>query len=992
MVDMRFRWRRFVEFGAALLFVVVSTGCGHRQALVGLEGECDARDPRTAIANANNCIEQARVAGPGRRRPPKLIVSGNSMDLAEKRALERLGARSPASATALEDSDVRDAIETALLALNNEHEEFHEQFLPRSWAPLQVFPRLTFPAMAEPSVTSEGRRWVFPLILDVGNQSFDRSERAGGDISALYDEALSEVTFWLRPFLDSAAQEPGAVWMELGVRNTLLDIRPELLEAGTKGKSPFDRPDSVTVAFAIAESSELRNRYFRLRVMPRLQLDDDNAAMPSELGDTIAAMKRGDWRHARDALAAAMRDSRDPIQLARDLHKVLKGAKNRFRRLQEQLAALKDCVGHIEGSTSPLHCYDNFLADPPSQPAVYEDHWYERAFYCLAGQPSPDPRDLFDADPAPVWLDGGDRRFSFVVAGDLQFHPSLRSPKSVSSPVNEELVARFFNLLNRPPAPTDDSNVRDSRAAKFVLIAGDLGDGAAASVGMLPFILNSIGLSTPASPYSTGTLCEKPEYPYLHELLRHFDKPVFAVPGNHDGFVGYPGFLNNVVRLMCWGPRLLARFAPFRSFAKCELANDFVPVIAKAKVPDALVPPFLAPMNRPRYDGFAEWTRFFGPLNVAFNFRGQSFVGLNSYNLYQAERAAVGSDAINWGGGVQSHDVKWLGMILHQLGRGADELLTDSADSCRASTRRHQFLFMHHDPRGSVPVPDHYGSRIDRYGEYDTVDNAFSLMSLGHFGLGHSPSFDLFIPIVTPASHLLLRRLDNDVNKREYRFQEEWMMRWQGPQFFAGDDVIIEPYNAGPLIDVVNTNLACRPTGPAGAFYPNGISHVFFAHDDEPLVQPWLQGKKRTIFPPSADSCWKGQRYTSVWRQIGSYAVKLRTDEPEPWATIDNVCVDQPSDKLEDWQAAPMFFPDDPRHARVVRLDDVGQMPSAVGSALNHGFHVISVDSLEGGTFVENPRHVLLNCPIAGQIIDPLSPYPNRCPERDGEPMARPGM
>jgi hypothetical protein len=923
-------------------------GCfPHQQTLIGFK-ECQAPTQR-------ECIHDAR---------------SQTAEIVDRRAASARG------------GDVeRTAIETTILALSNDSDEFQSQVLGRRWAPLQRFPRLTFPAVVEPTAEGGRKRWVIPMLLDLGPDGWipGRDEEP---LRSRYTRSLRDLAFWIRPFVDDVAKRDAA-WrpVEESQITTLFDVRPDLgREDAGRGPSPLERPDIVAIALRVDWEDDLQDRYHRVRIFPKLK--HPGLKTSPALSDVRGKIEDGAWPYVPEALRKASQ-AHPQEDLLPDVRKLIDVPTAGFKRFREQMSLLNDCLDETAAGKRTIDgCFTDFLYEAPDRETVYQDTWRQWVPRCLAGQPAPQPDWLYDADPAPVWLDGGTEPASFVVVGDLQSHPSLANPEHLSSPPNEELVARFFDVLRQPAEPDDPPDLASARAATFVLVAGDLGDGAASSFGNVPFVLNALGLSSPSSPYSVGTLCQKPEYPFLHQLLRKLDKPVFAVPGNHDGFAGYPGVLNQIARIACAVPLVASPIAPSSApyaSTQCEYwANNWLPILFKIKLPDQILPTFL---QRPRYDGLVEWRRYFGPLDVAFNYRGHGFVGLNSYDLYASERAAVGSNAINWGGGVQTHDVKWLSQMLPLLRRN------EGGTPATCSSDTDQVLFMHHDPRASVPVRDAFGTRIDRYGEYDTVDSPLSYLTLGHAGFGHSPAFDFVVPVVTPLSSIVLRYTDNWINGRENRFQEEWMLRWQGVRLWPirkGDDVI-EPYNAGPLIETINDNLGCRRTrAPSG-----GLSHVFFAHDDEPLDGEWLQGEKRILFPPPTGSCWEGTRFKPWCRHALSFLFKLRTDEPDEWATIGHRCPGFESTPSE-WQLKPLPVPNDPRdalNARVVRLDDVGQLPTIVGGGLHHGLHVVRIQrGADGTSWIDDPMHFDLDCEH-GVGKKRFGAYPRRCPVSGGEPM-----
>lgn len=115
-------------------------------------------------------------------------------------------------------------------------------------------------------------------------------------------------------------------------------------------------------------------------------------------------------------------------------------------------------------------------------------------------------------------------------------------------------------------------------------------------------------------------------------------------------------------------------------------------------------------------------------LNLAFAFRGHSFVGLNSYDLEPKERASVGGVVLYYGGGLQDGTVAW---VEDMLNRFAPE------------EGRQQILFTHHEPRAATPGKASY--RQQNYGRYDAIDTLVSYLTLGHFGLGNSPKTGLYL-------------------------------------------------------------------------------------------------------------------------------------------------------------------------------------------------------------------------------------------------------
>jgi hypothetical protein len=307
----------------------------------------------------------------------------------------------------------------------------------------------------------------------------------------------------------------------------------------------------------------------------------------------------------------------------------------------------------------------------------------------------------------------------------------------------------------------------------------------------------------------------------------------------------------------------------------------------------------------PRYDGLAEWVYALGPTSYVFDHRGQTFAGFNSYHLTPRERAGVGSVMFDWGGGVPDRDVASLEERIDRLRR----------------PHAHAFLFMHHDPRAGTPLKATL--EVDRYGVYDEIDIAASALTLGHFGLGHSPSWDVYLPVVTPLVSQSTRLLDDWLSGRG-RVQQEWMQRsfafcWdEGYACFRSDDYTRHK-GADRLVDAIGDRLFTDEKG--------GISHVFFGHNDVPLgPDEWAHTQAdRHVFIELPQGEWhEGREYHYHYDKLplpygkwpAPYLVKMRNDEPPDWARAS-----QPATG----------------NAGVIRLDDVAN-PGGV-----HGFHLVTI-------------------------------------------------
>jgi hypothetical protein len=99
----------------------------------------------------------------------------------------------PSDAALRESAEVAQTlVDDILAALSNEYPELRRQFIPREREPIQRFPRLTFPALADPTPAADGSArkaaWLFPLILD---------RRQLGDVPP--EAVTGEFAFWLVP-------------------------------------------------------------------------------------------------------------------------------------------------------------------------------------------------------------------------------------------------------------------------------------------------------------------------------------------------------------------------------------------------------------------------------------------------------------------------------------------------------------------------------------------------------------------------------------------------------------------------------------------------------------------------------------------------------------------------------------------------------------------------------------------------------------------------
>jgi|GEM_PF-2030311 len=806
------------------------------------------------------------------------------------------------------------ALYDSLLPLSNDHADYlclsseYEHYVlkqvlpPTDRPPLQLYPRITHAHLAEATplrATSAGagtgdgdrRYWFVPLLLSKRAIScspptrvqswFQRTgERLGLSTTAsLTDrkQLLHELSFWLEPKDESSGS--ACVWHKLDD-----PIHDDFVLPGTRYN--LFHPDSsimgLTFTVAVdAESGESEKTvepgYYNIRVLPRLRCPM-GSSYQTAFGRRLEC---GDWRGARDAIGDELVTR--PGALFADLSMIRDSIK-RLRRPTRARPA-------VRWFDRPLHEFQKRCVHLHRDIRLYPARtgWLSVAHVQAAIDGI-----LDDRCPAPVLLDdsGECEAFSFIVAADLQYHEDNREIHEFLDCVSADgHRSRTFRQL-------DTSLQNKVRDAKFVLLVGDLADGAAGSASKVLAGGRLLGILPPTSPYTN--LGE------FADLVKHLDrlgKPVFAVPGNHDGMVGYGGVISFYLDSLA---EFLNEFPVIRNVLARPVftGNEFIPNGPKFHVPttagmvprqsalgQAITPRqgdgFCSWFFAPRYDGLVEWRWHLGPLNVAFEYRGCTFVGLNSYGLAQPDRAGVGLAVFNWGGGVTARDIGWL-----------DAMLNVFAEDTEADAPGYQFLFMHQDPRGFTPSKYICHQTTEaRDPAYDPVDSWGSFVTLGYAGLGYSPAWGLFLPVITPAVAYGI-----DWCRYPGRFQQEWM---QG-------------YGAEGLIDVIS-KAATRPTG-------SWLSHIFFGHNDVKQDGYWFD-EHGQIFPPD--------RHEEDG--LATLLVKTRRVGRPPW-------VNEEDQRLGD------------RKTRVFRLDDVGNVHESEArwkADRKRGFHVVTVDPNEDEPNVE---------------------------------------
>jgi len=812
--------------------------------------------------------------------------------------------------------EAMNALFDALLVLANDNPDYrwlsseYETFVlkqvlpPTNRPPVFLYPRPTHPHIAEmpQAATPDSNEgyWFIPALLSRRALAIDPPTRLDAfcqrtaaanqsHIVRARDQAigtLDGLSFWLEPRDTTASR-----WVPL--HNDRRVFVPDPLLPLSDSSPPFDRPFSVGLpdssaiglTFAVRKG-EVPPGFYNLHVLPLIPVvssPDQPAVTPfrSNLAD-------GNWFAARQCLRADLHSS--PDELAKDLCAVRRSVKNflghqgnrvRFRCWTHELDAFIKACRHLSAELSCCNADENRKQERLTH--------FARNVEDVIGELL-----LATDSPAPVALDASDQTssFSFIVAADFQFHEAGAS------------IERFVNCVNGGPCnavPIGDIPVSEGldaiRKAKFVLLAGDLADAAAGNAPHI-FLSNALGLWPPVSPYTGTPYSGFKEHVALKRIFGSIRKPVFAVPGNHDGMVGYGGVLSFPLDSLA---ELLNEIHPLRDGVArgVFMVNDFIPNGIKLHVPTtaSMVPRqsslgqrinpsqgdgFLSWFFAPRYDGLVEWRWHLGPMNVAFQYRGCTFVGLNSFNLSQPDREGVGAVVENWGGGVRAQDIGWMQAIL--------------TDSNVASQPRNAltFLFMHHDPRGVTPTASTLRSATPdpnnlRKPEFDATDAWGNYLTVGYAGLGYSPAWGFFIPLITPGCKLLWQATTTN-----NRFTQEWM---QG-------------YGGSELVDAITRSLGNENSTSA---------RLFFGHNDTP--RPWQVGEApdRWCLGGEGDDDRDGQ---SMLTGISRAFLKVRSTrslpsdrEPHPSCHAPNV--------------------------EVVRVDDVGNVDSP------HGFVVIEVDPVQ---------------------------------------------
>jgi hypothetical protein len=758
------------------------------------------------------------------------------------------------------------------------------------------------PTPVEPADARKTAGWHVPLILDL---------RRVGDLTA--EQMPDELRFWLFRHGLGIGTAP---WFD--ITGCLVD--DEASQAQVYALEPdrrsafFSRDDLLRgLVFEIptktaVPADQIPPGFYDLKVLPRMNSLSGLTVETPSLAAIAAALHEGDWLRAlqrtRKLTIVALAPATAPADLRAIAHRIREHPSPHFA------GDLRDLRDRLEDLATVLD-----RPPAPESPAVESDRWTSQVELALS-RTEQLMRVLLESPNslAPVALEDptadrcdGEGCVRFAVAGDLQHDGNIaafiRFLGMFDAGILQPTSGPLAHSGTSPPVSEAPLSEID-----FVLFVGDLADSAAWSQLTL-MTLNVLGILPPRSPYGEGGRHEMVD---IRDQLARFRKPFFAVPGNHDGYAGFGGILNVLIsefsNLVTEAVRPFDELRAREWGENIESVNDYIPTLVGWRLLS----------RQPRYDGLNEWQRHFGPLNLAFKFRGHSFVGLNSFDLTAHERAAVGGFIFHWGGGVQDEAVDWF---------------EDAINRFAPDPQREQLVFIHHDPRGAVPLKTSY--QEEGFGFYDPIDTPISQLTLGYGGVGNSPRTGLYWPLLTPIANQVFRALEIRVSDSG-TLQQEWMRKrdWGWPQFDQS------AYNARDVIEVINCNLAGRnpegspppsiPRSPLDPLLPwrrdsehcsnpsGNISYLFFAHNDVPLESSWADSEQRGALFREPPGEKRGPVFSYPQRAGALVGLKFRNTAPPVWAQR-------------------LRLDEDHGNATVLRLDDVGNVASY------HGFHVVTL-------------------------------------------------
>ncbi len=692
--------------------------------------------------------------------------------------------------------------------------------------PALLYPRLTWPHLAKLDPDDTYR---VPLLLH--RPSYCKNKDDGQILSTLCFELEQRGSCRDKKRVRVNASQPPQVEFYFG--------------NCTPGQFPRLHRDTIPVLLTVPMCDVKPGKLYDLRILPRLRIDAPCACVV--LGD----LSRGGWSSAADSLDRRFKEASASELRATGLA-AYRANHPLFRDLLTSIASALSSMQSRTGTDlkAAAHATARLMRELDS------------ARIC----------------DAPVYFDCGSARsgFDFVVAGDLQLHSRAHSasrffglldaaPNELLAGVERRIGKRAANRLRATMTDDEIADYLDGigegaleriTKSKFAVLVGDCVDGAASQAAGSYAANYVTGLPGPASPFVNDG-----ELDLFAHFLRTTEKPVFAIPGNHDAGVGYGGVLNWPLDALGWTFNWIWDDAA--SFMRT--ISDFAP---------GLVRPTLFGFNPYRYDGLEEWQYTCGPTNLFFVFRGFQFVCMNSMNQDHPHRATVGGVALNTGGGVQGADALWLDVVLNWF-----------ADSkcVPAEGVRPQLVFMHHDPRAAYPVDGR--DREEGFGIYETIETPVAMSTFGYFGFSYATYNAVYIPLWSATAEYVYRLMFGVTGP----LTREWMRR----SFWSESS-----YGAKELIETINARLG-HATEDSG-----GVRALFLAHNNTPMNSKWLRdGRSRLLFRDPKEPEWRESPVIDSLMCALHWFVTRDESKPPPWARAITVPPE--------------------RNADVVRLDDV---------------------------------------------------------------------
>ena len=397
-----------------------------------------------------------------------------------------------------------EALANAYLAVGNEGSSvgYFLDVRRRSFPSLILYPSLVTPHIAEPVASSDGRTmWTVPVILNrhalekilPGFGSIFMGDMFTDEVDESTDQDIrNNFAMYLVPHPppEDVWERPGAVCVDTFVQRpthtvplrddaefTLPDARPDT--RGLVLSIPRDSPELRTLLSIPRDSPELiasvdderRSLFVDLRLFPRI---DTGKTSSNSSRRIVQHLRLGRWPELlndiaklHDEVRAWSESGLDLAILSEDLLAVSRAIGSYRRYFQPLLEPVEAALW--EYATSLSQSVDGSEASRTILQASHE---------ALRGVI--ENFLSFDPSPAPILLDLPARKksFSFVVAADLQYETDMSA------------VRKFLHTLDPNLQPHDDTRTASSpigypqellktiQAADFVVLAGDLGDGA----------------------------------------------------------------------------------------------------------------------------------------------------------------------------------------------------------------------------------------------------------------------------------------------------------------------------------------------------------------------------------------------------------------------------------------------------------------------------------------------------------------------------------